>query len=264
MLKVPCKVVDKPLAWYENTFETPDTNKAKWNLQNIKLRFRSSPKSNEILKYYMIMGPRFKDERTIPTFQHTIQTQVTEHGVHSGTQCLAREILQHPNQRNHSEYSAAIKTIAIDLMKKNPGGKLVILVLGERNILIYSAFKDVMDRDLGVQSVCLTEKPNLDRSRKCCKQAKEAGQYIGNVLMKLNLKSGGYNHTAGNQSRMYMVSSILEDTIVLGADVTHPGPGSLEDCLSIAAVVGSVDSDGCKLLGSMRLQHMRNDEVSGH
>lgn len=38
------------------------------------------------------------------------------------------------------------------------------------------------------------------------------------------------------------------------SDVTHAGPGSLEGTPSIVAVVGSVDKDGGKFLGSMRLQ----------
>ncbi|KAI8848547.1 hypothetical protein BC829DRAFT_213055 [Chytridium lagenaria] len=36
------------------------------------------------------------------------------------------------------------------------------------------------------------------------------------------------------------------DTMVLGVDLTHPGPGSLtEKARSIAAVVGSIDPDLC-------------------
>lgn len=38
------------------------------------------------------------------------------------------------------------------------------------------------------------------------------------------------------------------------SDVTHAGPGSLNGTPSIAAIVGSVDKDGGKFLGSMRLQ----------
>ena len=44
------------------------------------------------------------------------------------------------------------------------------------------------------------------------------------------------------------------DTIILGADVIHPGVASIEGTPSIAALVGSVDSDFGKYLGSMRRQ----------
>ena len=38
------------------------------------------------------------------------------------------------------------------------------------------------------------------------------------------------------------------------SDVTHPSPGSLLGTPSIAAIVGSVNQNGGKFLGSMRLQ----------
>lgn len=68
--------------------------------------------------------------------------------------------------------------------------------------------------------------------------------------MKFNSKFGGTNHsTAAVRSRM-------QKTLVLGADLSHPGPGSIHGCPSIAAIVGSVDENGGRFLGSMRLQIM--------
>jgi hypothetical protein len=96
-------------------------------------------------------------------------------------------------------------------------------------------------------------------------------QYMRNVSMELNLKLGHTNHsvalpgdvkqllflsptqtpvgttTAGEQSRKPVL-----DTIILGADVTHPLKGS--SISSIAAVVGSVDEYFSRYAGSVRYQ----------
>jgi eukaryotic translation initiation factor 2C len=66
--------------------------------------------------------------------------------------------------------------------------------------------------------------------------------------MKVNLKFGGINHSTSD------VRARIHKTLVLGADLSHPGPGAIFGCPSIAAVVGSVDDNGGKFLGSMRLQ----------
>jgi eukaryotic translation initiation factor 2C len=80
---------------------------------------------------------------------------------------------------------------------------------------------------------------------------------MGNLMMKANLKMAGSNHTIDNG----VIDDTLKDTLVLGADVTHPGPGSLMECPSTAAIVGSVDSWAGRFLSSMRLQSEGRKEV---
>jgi len=66
--------------------------------------------------------------------------------------------------------------------------------------------------------------------------------------MKIILKGNGINH------EIQALKSTFSNTMVIGADVTHPSPGCIPGCPSIAAVVGSIDESGGKYLGSMRLQ----------
>jgi hypothetical protein len=98
-------------------------------------------------------------------------------------------------------------------------------------------------------------------------------QYLGNVMMKANLKCEGINHAAGgawsetdNSTYKVAMTDQIRDTMMLGADVTHPSLNSIEGCPSIAAIVGSVDDYGGKFLGSMLLQNpVKTDrEVSPH
>jgi hypothetical protein len=52
----------------------------------------------------------------------------------------------------------------------------------------------------------------------------------------------------------------MQNTLVLGADLSHPGPGAIQGCPSIAAIFASVDDDGGKFLGSMRLQTLGHSD----
>ncbi|CAG0913278.1 unnamed protein product, partial [Notodromas monacha] len=79
-------------------------------------------------------------------------------------------------------------------------------------------------------------------------------QYIGNVLLKINTKLGGVNSVpvADDMTQRFLMS---EPTLIVGADVTHPAPGS--DQPSIAAIVGSVDLVGMKYTADIRVQGSR-------
>ena len=47
--------------------------------------------------------------------------------------------------------------------------------------------------------------------------------------------------------------------MLVGMDVTHPGPGSLKGTPSIAAIVGSVDEHYAQFPASMRIQKTRKE-----
>lgn len=82
------------------------------------------------------------------------------------------------------------------------GANFVILLQGTKNVAAYSNFKTVADRLAGVQSLCLLAPPGKDDFDK---------YYWGNVMMKVNLKAGGINHTISGFDRL------MQDTLVLGA-----------------------------------------------
>jgi len=51
-------------------------------------------------------------------------------------------------------------------------------------------------------------------------------------------------------------------TIIFGADVTHPGPGSFPDAPSVAAVVASVDDYGVEYRPSLSIQTGRTEMIT--
>ena len=87
---------------------------------------------------------------------------------------------------------------------------------------------------MGVPTQCM-------KSSKCSR-AKQ--QYYANVLLKLNPKMGGINTVPEPRSVSFLTDP-AHPTLVLGADVVHPAPGS-DGRPSFSAVVGNVDSDSAK------------------
>ncbi|KAG1734938.1 ribonuclease H-like domain-containing protein [Suillus paluster] len=81
-------------------------------------------------------------------------------------------------------------------------------------------------------------------------------QYFSNVALKLNTKLGGTNHMLDPDSLKWLTKA---KTMVVGMDVTHPGPGSAEGTPSIAAVVASVDSSFVQFPASLKCQETKKE-----
>ncbi|KAI6105779.1 argonaute-like protein [Pisolithus sp. B1] len=126
---------------------------------------------------------------------------------------------------------------------------LIVVILPENANDIYTAVKHFGDVTVGVATQCM-------KSSKCFR-AKP--QYYANVCLKINVKLGGINTIPDPQS-----VSILTDprnpTIVMGADVIHPAPGS-EGRPSFTALVGNVDSDTAKYIATCRVQTSRQEII---
>jgi len=77
-------------------------------------------------------------------------------------------------------------------------------------------------------------------------------KFYFNVILKVNTKIGGTNFVL--KENPFLVE---KTTIIFGADVSHPGPGSPPDVPSIAAVVASVDEYAVQYGPSIRFQKGR-------
>ncbi|CAG8960888.1 hypothetical protein HYFRA_00002425 [Hymenoscyphus fraxineus] len=75
-------------------------------------------------------------------------------------------------------------------------------------------------------------------------------------------KRADFNDTAlcANISQLSMTGT-PKDTMIVGADCTHPGAG-VEHCPSIAAIVATNDDESSQYLGSARLQKRRQEEIA--
>ncbi|EEH20043.2 hypothetical protein PABG_02302 [Paracoccidioides brasiliensis Pb03] len=118
--------------------------------------------------------------------------------------------------------------------KFNLRPELLIFVVSEKNAFHYSRIKKSCDCRFGVPSQVL----QATQVVKC------NGQYISNVLMKVNAKLGGT--TARVSSKI--TKGLLPFTMIIGADVSHSAPGS--PAPSMAAVSVSMDQFGGRYAGA--------------
>lgn len=82
--------------------------------------------------------------------------------------------------------------------------------------------------------------------------------YVRNLSMKLNLRFGNSNHTLDSVLLKRLGN---RKVMIMGADVTHPGAGSINGTPSIAAVVASVDKQFARYSGQMRLNPSRQERI---
>ncbi|KAL8960845.1 MAG: hypothetical protein Q9193_002514 [Seirophora villosa] len=88
---------------------------------------------------------------------------------------------------------------------------------------------------------------------------KNKPNYWANIAHKFNLKLGGINQSLA-RDRLGPLSD--GKAMLVGMDVTHPSPGSVEGAPSIAGVVASIDGHYGQWPASMRAQKSRQEMIA--
>jgi hypothetical protein len=138
-------------------------------------------------------------------------------------------------------YYRRVREIFVDLMEKMERPRFILVILDKADPHFYGSIKRVCETELGIKIICCTG----DKLRN-----PQASLY-SNLVLKHNIKQGGTNWTVvDGSSKRRAFEAIERDTIVLGADVIHPGGNTP----SVAAIVGSLDKNFAVFAGSIRLQ----------
>lgn len=125
--------------------------------------------------------------------------------------------------------------------------QIIICILPNTGVPLYAEIKRVSDTVIGIATQCIQAKHMFAAKR----------QYCANVCLKMNVKLGGMNSFLSN-AQLPFVSE--RPTIVFGADVTHPAPGSASN-QSIAALVGSMDAQCSRYAAAIRVQKGRQEVI---
>ena len=128
------------------------------------------------------------------------------------------------------------------------GISFILVLLQKRDDFIYPGIKRMCSVKFGV----CTQSLLLEKAMK----EKGQDQYLSNVALKVNTKLGGINHRLGGDALSWLTR---EPTMLVGIDVTHPGPASVAGSPSIAGVVGSIDQDFVQFPASLRLQKSKQE-----
>jgi eukaryotic translation initiation factor 2C len=239
MLKVPSERLPFPSVQYAaNTRnkgrEVPKPKKQSgWNLQDFEAFVTVKATS---LKYFVIHDlPASSASNVVDNFCQEIKNQMGLRLQMSAQNVICLNPNGIPERLDGGNLESLVK------QAKSLRADLVVLILPSPNRFVYAEFKTLADKEYGLHSLCVAKPAELDPARRA--------KYMTNIAQKINIKFNGVN------SRVEEVIKYLgNDTIVLGADVIHPGPAALPDAPSIACMVGSVDPYGGKFLGSTRLQ----------
>ena len=121
----------------------------------------------------------------------------------------------------------------------------MLLSSGDKNI--YHGIKRLADMEMGIHTVHML----LSKAKEDPNRPQKQVQYFANVALKVNAKLGGVNHLLDPQSMAWLTT---KKTMVVGVDVTKPGPGSISGTPSIAAMVASIDDRFAQFPASLSLQ----------
>jgi len=136
------------------------------------------------------------------------------------------------------------------IAKFNNPPNLFVIILPEGGNEIYTEVKYFGDVEMGIPTQCL-------KSIKC---SRAKSQYFANVSLKINVKLGGIN-TIPDPSSVSVLTDPHMPTVVMGADVIHPAPGS-DGRPSFTSLVGNVDSDTAKYVADSRVQTSRQEMIA--
>ena len=219
MAVVPGRILPSPGIKYRSGTPRVD-ERASWNLRDVKFAVGGRLEKWAVLLILDNNPGEFRD-----THDHDLRSVVSGFASMCRTSGMNVEAADPlfisarlpPKNASDPTRSDAIKAIhtAIKTLKSKPNLILVILSNGDKHV--YSGLKHLCDCQLGVATVCVHGS----------KIRKERGQpqYFANVALKVNMKMGGVNHALDPKNMLWLQQM---PTMLVGMDVTHPGPGSVK------------------------------------
>ncbi|KAH7923516.1 Piwi-domain-containing protein [Leucogyrophana mollusca] len=254
MAVVPGRILPKPgLKYAANTVASID-DRASWNLRNVKFAVGGRLERWAVLLIQdggrdEFRGPQDPElHNVIAGFRDMCSKSGMQVGREEPAYVAAQLPRKDPAEPLRKEAIATIRTTLMGL-KQKPNLVLVILSNGDR--AIYEGLKHLCDVFLDVATVCVH----------AAKIRKERGQmqYFANVALKVNMKMGGVNHKLDERSGRWLAQV---PTMVVGMDVTHPGPGSAKGTPSVAAVVASIDHHYAQYPASLEIQESKKEMIT--
>ncbi|XP_010435959.1 PREDICTED: protein argonaute 5-like [Camelina sativa] len=220
LASIEARVLPPPMLKYHESgtekFITPSLGQ--WNMMNKKMVNGAKVDSWTCVTFSQSVGKGLQEE---------FCKQLTGMCVSKGMEFSTKAIIPLISCPPHS-----IEEALYDIHERAPGLQLLIVILPDVTGF-YGKIKRICETELGIVSQCCQpgHVPKLSK------------QYMENVALKINVKTGGRNTVLADAIRGN-IPLITDDpshpTIVIGADVTHPQPGD-DSSPSIAAVVASMD-----------------------
>ena len=238
MITVPIRVLPPPQLSYTGRPITPGGGS--WNILSVKFK-RPATLSN----WGIVVIDNARVEQDVQQLANGFWNKLKACGMAVPkpprilpTQQLPKPLLD-PGRRKALEQ---IEEVIHKLGRPLP--KMILFLLSYRDDFIYPGIKTICDTKLGVHSICMQLGKALGDQRK-------QDQYFSNVALKANTKLGGVNHTVDDRALGWLKTT---PTMVVGMDVTHPSPTSIQGTPSVTAVVANLDDTFAQFPVSLRVQ----------
>lgn len=156
-----------------------------------------------------------------------------------------------PGEANEAKCVTNLYNAAGNQVKARP--QIMIFMLGQKDVDQYERIKKSADCRYGVVSQCV----------QIAQVKKVQPQYISNVLMKFNAKLGGTTCRAigmPKQESKGALGHFKVPTVIIGADVSHASPGSLQP--SMAAMTMSADKISARYIAACQTNGQRVEMIS--
>jgi eukaryotic translation initiation factor 2C len=234
---VPARLLPPPIVQYANSLASAsEVANGSWNLRDRQFNVTKVVK----MKSYAFLTWKGKfrvDKNAAAELASQLSgLGVVERNVAYKIHELASDPWANPDGWER-EARAKLHTVA----KEDHGFVLVVLPSGNKNHTeVYNAVKAICDVELGLINICVLG-GNLNN-----KTGNQLSEFCANISMKVNMKLRGINHLVN-----YRNFRGLEDTLMIGLDVTHPSPGSASTAPSVAAIVGSIDHRFAQFPGAL-------------
>ena len=242
MIQIPSVRLPYPAILYQGnaTNKVVDQRSGRWNLQNAKFLQRKAGNVSWKLIAGPNVDPRGDSVRRVETH---FNAALRQYGVALNSRMEGQPL----NLSNATEDDLS-HTIRVYLQSRQdqqqPVPDIFVLLLSQKDQNLYSTFKYLADKVYVLQSICMIEANTKGNG---------IAQYMANIAMKANLKMAGINHSTPG------LDKDLSNTLILGADCTHPGSGALAGSPSVAAVVGSLEANGGRFRGKLKLQRPKEE-----
>ncbi|KAG2034653.1 Piwi domain-containing protein [Suillus americanus] len=258
MAVIPARELPPPRLSYGAGGRPPNINNGSWNIVDVKFHHGGAIKS------WWMLVVREKDGRSVfsgaddpilTNLWRGFGEKCRNSGISLGSQPvkLAQSLIPRADDPGRQQALDSIRQKIKENISERGKPSFILVLLSRRDNYIYPGIKRICDVELGVHTIhMLTDKV-------VGKDANKQDQYFSNVALKLNMKLGGTNHVLDSDSLKWLTKA---KTMIVGMDVTHPGPGSVEGTPSIAAVVASVDSSFVQFPASLRCQETKKEMIT--
>lgn len=252
MSVVPARILPPPSICYGKGVPKVD-ERASWNLRDVKFA-----KGAKLVQWAVLV---IKDGNPRDEFSQDNEGELRQIVKDFAQMCsksgMTVEDYQPPivwahlpkRERSDPTRKATMSHLRTVLTSHKPKPKMILIMLSSGDKHVYAGIKHLCDVYLDVTTVCVQSS----------KIKKGQPQYYANVALKVNMKMGGVNHVLDQKNLTWLKK---QPTMLVGMDVTHPGPGTIKGTPSIAAVVASVDQHFGQFPASLRLQESKKEMIT--